>query len=296
MDWVEVPKHFHDMKFITKKWLRKLFSELEQTKKFLSLPDFTGRIAASIYLEPSISTEISFNIVLHKMNIRNLSYRSMNIEDRFTNPHNMLIRFEMQGIDLILLRSNDITLFDILKKMDIPTINCGCEEYGNPSETLQDLYTIWQRHRKMDNVKVLAIGDLLKSSSVDATFNLLEYIDVEIEKISLNDYKTVADFFREIDQKSENANVIYLLRDSRDRFINLTNTITGYSTSTWKIFEQVFRKLRAKNVLIINAGSKRLQQWFSQSFYKELFQSEKDRYRDGEIVRSFLIRKLLEKQ
>ena len=217
-DRLTLPLHFHDNSFITNKWLINFFSEIEQARKYLGSPDFSGKLCSSVFLVPSITSEISFTMALARMNVNNVVYRSMNIEDTYTNPENMLIRFELFGSDLIILRSNNLKLYQVLEKMKIPTINAGCSELGDPCETLQDLYTMWRKYRMIDNLSVLVIGDLANSWVIDSTLELFRCLDIDYERIYLSDYKTLADFLTDVEKKGSKANVIYLLSDKSDQF------------------------------------------------------------------------------
>lgn len=295
-DRLILPLHFHDNSFITNKWLINFFSEIEQARKYLGNPDFSGKLCSSVFLEPSITSEISFTMALARMNINNVIYRSMNIEDTYTNPDNMLIRFELFGSDLIILRSNNLKLYQVLNKMQIPTINAGCSKLGDPCETLQDLYTMWRKYRMIDNLSMLVIGDLVNSWAIDSTLELFRFLDLDYERIYLSDYTTLADFLTAVEKKGCKANVIYLLNDKSDHFQEntLIENVSHSSNNNFQTFGRIFKKLKSNNTLFINSGSKRLHKWFDKPVFKELLEMEKTRLRNGNLVRIFIIRRMFE--
>ena len=137
------------------------------TKKLLKI--LSGKIVALLFFEPSTRTfssnsaavkRLGGQTVEHQNPMQNSSVvKGETIEDTI-----MMIE---QYSDAIVIRHPQVgTAEKSAKVADIPVINAGDGIGEHPTQALLDMFTIYEKHGRLDNIKGLMVGDLLNGRTV----------------------------------------------------------------------------------------------------------------------------------
>jgi len=163
-------KHLVSIDDLTKDEIHEIFI---QTQKIKNTP-FTYRlmrdhtILANLFYEPSTRTNSSFFTAMTKLggrvlNINNVNYSSVtkgeSLKDTIITMGNYC--------DIIALRSR--TAGDALKASQVstvPIINAGDGNGEHPTQTLLDLYTIWEKFNRIEDLTVTFVGDIENSRTI----------------------------------------------------------------------------------------------------------------------------------
>jgi aspartate carbamoyltransferase catalytic subunit len=138
---------------------------INNTEKFEKTPNrnlLNGKIAATLFFEPSTRTRLSFETAVNR-----LGGRVVGFQDASTTSSSKgetlkdTILMVANYADVIIMRhylegaaryASEIT--------DIPIVNAGDGANQHPSQTLLDLYSIRKTQGKLDDLTITLVGDL----------------------------------------------------------------------------------------------------------------------------------------
>ena len=158
--------------------VQKIFESAEKIKRNPSKyrKKLRGKILSNLFYEPSTRTSSSFHAAMSKLggdviSINEITYSSVakgeNLEDTIVTMGNYS--------DIIVLRSKFAG--DAQKAANVstvPIINAGDGIGEHPTQTLLDLYTIWEKFGRTHNLTVTFIGDIQNGRTVKSLNKALE--------------------------------------------------------------------------------------------------------------------------
>ena len=114
----------------------------------------------------------------------------------------------------------------------IPIINAGDGSNGHPTQTLLDLFTIFESQGKLDGLHIALVGDLKYGRTVHSLLQAMEIFDVKVTLIApenlkmpnwrVDDYeystKKEISYSKKITDVIEDIDVLYMTRIQRERF------------------------------------------------------------------------------
>ena len=145
---------------------------LENARKFEENPDrrlLEGKIAATLFFEPSTRTRLSF-----ETSVNRLGGRVIGFQDASTTSSSKGETLK----DTILMVSNYADVIIMRHHLEgaaryasevtkVPIINAGDGANQHPSQTLLDLYSIKKTQGTLDNLTITMVGDLKYDSFAD---------------------------------------------------------------------------------------------------------------------------------
>ncbi|MBF0360457.1 MAG: aspartate carbamoyltransferase [Oligoflexia bacterium] len=116
--------------------------------------------------------------------------------------------------------------------LNIPVINGGDGSSGHPTQTLLDLFTIYEDKQRIDGLKIALVGDLKYGRTVHSLLDALSLFDVEVYLVSPNglnmpqwkvaDYTSVSGkvpiVVTDLKEILSKLDVLYMTRIQRERF------------------------------------------------------------------------------
>lgn len=124
-----------------------------------------GKILATVFLEPSTRTRLSFESAMLRLggqviSIPNLETSSMNKGESLEDTGRMVSTFA----DIIAIRTPEKgQVAEFAKHSTVPVINAGDGMGEHPTQHLLDFYTIWKERGKLDGLTLGLMGDCLHS-------------------------------------------------------------------------------------------------------------------------------------
>ena len=146
---------------------------LETTKSFREVldrpikkvPTLRGRTVFNLFFEVSTRTRMSFELAEKRLSADVLNFSSANSslvkgETLLDTAKNILA----MKVDCFVLRHPvPGTPHLLAKKLPIPIINAGDGAHEHPTQALSDIYTIQERKKRIEGLKIAIIGDITHS-------------------------------------------------------------------------------------------------------------------------------------
>ena len=135
-----------------------------------------NKILTNLFYEPSTRTSSSFASAMYKLgggviSINDVNYSSVakgeNLEDTIVTMGNYS--------DIIVLRSKNAGDAKLAAEVsEIPIINAGDGNGEHPTQTLLDLYTIYENFDRIKNLTITFVGDIVNGRTVHSLSKSLE--------------------------------------------------------------------------------------------------------------------------
>ncbi|MCA0969346.1 aspartate carbamoyltransferase catalytic subunit [Halobacillus litoralis] len=218
--------HLLSMKQLEAEQIFHLFDLADQMKNNLYLPMSRQTFAANVFLEPSTRTKMSFQVAERKLGLE-----TMNLDGEsssFTKGESLydtLKTLEAIGVEVAVVRQSEIGLLDECKDLNLSLINAGdgCGEH--PTQSLLDLYTIYEHFHSFHGLKVAIAGDLKHSRVARSNAHALEKLGAHVSFVTPPDWQdpSLTDEYVTMDEAVEQCDVIMLLRIQHERHLHSTS-------------------------------------------------------------------------
>ncbi len=195
-----------------------------------------GKVAASLFFEPSTRTRLSFETAISRLGGRIIGFSdagssSVSKGETLHDTTRMVSNY----VDLIVMRHPlEGSARYASEVADVPVINAGDGANQHPTQTLLDMYSILKTQGTLDNINIFMIGDLKYGRTVHSLlmamsefenpiFNFIapdELAMPEEYKLFLKD-KGIRYFeHSEINENINHADIIYMTRVQKERFMD----------------------------------------------------------------------------
>ena len=148
--------------------------------------DKSTKILANLFYEPSTRTSSSFFAAMKKLGydvlpINGVQYSSVTKGESLEDTVRTLGCY----VDAIALRHPEVGSAQKAAKISsVPIINAGDGTGEHPTQTLTDLYTIWRKFGRLDNLTITMMGDLKNGRTIHSLLNILRLFNVKIQLVS----------------------------------------------------------------------------------------------------------------
>ncbi|MBM7540507.1 aspartate carbamoyltransferase catalytic subunit [Amphibacillus cookii] len=215
--------NFVSMKTIKANEIIKL---LEQTDAFANGQSFDlssrkKRFIANLFYEPSTRTKMSFEVAEKKLGLEVLDFhaeRSSVLKGE--SVYDTAKTFASIGAEALVIRhpiNNQVQ--QLAEALDLPVINAGDGAGEHPTQSLLDLYTMYQEFGAIKGLNVLIVGDILHSRVARSNAYALKALGANVYLAAKPEWKDQSlDFpYVDLDQAIEQCDVVMLLRIQLER-------------------------------------------------------------------------------
>lgn len=213
---------------------------LKSAKNFKSNPNqdyLQGKVCASLFFEPSTRTRLSFETAVNRLRGRVIGF-SDSATSSSTKGESLRDTVMMVGnySDLIIMRHHlEGSARYASEVSPVPIINAGDGSNQHPTQTMLDLFTIFETQGTLENLTITIVGDLKYGRAVHSLIQGLSYFNptfnfVAPEELRIPEkYKLACDnrgikykeFFEFNHESINNADILYMTRVQRERFTDL---------------------------------------------------------------------------
>jgi len=195
------------------------------TREIKKVPALRGKTLVNFFVEPSTRTRTSFELAASRLSadVINISAGTSSLAKGETLKDTAKV-LEANHADIIVLRHSSAGAPEFLaRRLKSSVINAGDGAHEHPTQGLLDLYTIREKRNKIDNLKVVIVGDILFSRVARSNiFGLLKLgarvtlvgpstlVPREFEKLGVS-------ISHKIDNVLPDADVVNLLRIQHER-------------------------------------------------------------------------------
>ena len=198
-------------------------------------PVLQGRILATLFYEPSTRTRLSFEAAMQKLGGSVLSVENARDSSSAVKGESIAdtIRVVSGYADAIAIRHfQEGTAAAAAASSPVPVINAGDGAGEHPTQALADTYTIHRELGRLDQLRVMLVGDLLYGRTIHSLLPLLAmYPRLEVALVSPPSLRLPAQYVQELrernvrlletdtlDQAISEADVVYVTRVQGERF------------------------------------------------------------------------------
>jgi aspartate carbamoyltransferase catalytic subunit len=231
------------------------------TRSIKKAPTLIGKTVVILFYEPSTRTRTSFEIAAKRLSA---DVVSIPVNTSSVVKGESLIdtgkTFEAMKADYIIVRHSLAGAPDILaRNLSASIINAGDGFHEHPTQGLLDLYTIYEKKKKIEGLKVLLLGDILHSRVAKSNIWALTKMGAEVAVsgpstlIPVGIESLGVKVYYDLDQAVKQADVVNILRIQLERQKeNLFPSVYEYV----ELYQLTKERLKSakKDVLIMHPG------------------------------------------
>ncbi len=208
----------------------KLSAEFERN---INQPLLRGKVAASVFFEPSTRTRLSFETAVNRLGGRVIGFSdagntSVSKGESLKDSIMMIANYA----DFIIMRHPVEGSARYASEISrVPIINAGDGANQHPTQTMLDLYSIQKTQGTLDGLTITMVGDLKYGRTVHSLLMAMSHFNTRFRFIAPpelqipNEYKLYLDKrglpyteHRELAENIQDADTIYMTRVQRERF------------------------------------------------------------------------------
>ena len=213
---------------------------LESAARFKANPNsdlLQGKVCATLFFEPSTRTRLSFETAINRLRGRVIGFSDAGTTSS-TKGESLkdTIMMVSNYADLIIMRHYLEGSARYASEISpVPIINAGDGSNQHPTQTLLDLFTIYETQGTLENLTITIVGDLKYGRAVHSLIQGISYFHptfnfVAPEELHIPDkYKIFCDSkqirYREFTdfapESIETADILYMTRVQKERFTDL---------------------------------------------------------------------------
>jgi aspartate carbamoyltransferase catalytic subunit len=129
------------------------------------VPALRGRTVVNFFLENSTRTRISFELAAKRLSadVINFSAGGSSVA-KGESLKDTALTLQAMGADAIVIRhSSSGSPLQLTKWVDAHVLNAGDGTHEHPTQALLDLYTMREKHGRLEGLRVAIVGDVLHS-------------------------------------------------------------------------------------------------------------------------------------
>lgn len=217
-----------------------IYRILNTAFKFKQSPNrdlLKGKVCATLFFEPSTRTRLSFETAVNRLQGRIVGF-SDSATSSSTKGESLKDTILMVGnyADIIIMRHHlEGSARYASEVSPVPVINAGDGANQHPTQTMLDLFTIYETQGTIENLTITIVGDLKYGRAVHSLIQGLSYFNptfnfVAPEELHIPEkYKLFCDnlniAYREFTDFSADsiidADILYMTRVQKERFTDL---------------------------------------------------------------------------
>ncbi len=152
------------------------------TRSVKKVPTLVGKTVVTLFYEPSTRTRNSFEIAAKRLSadVVNITVNTSSVVkgESLIDTGKTL---EAMKADYLIIRHHLAGAPDILaRNLNASIINAGDGFHEHPTQGLLDLYTIYEKKKKIEGLRVLLVGDILHSRVAKSNIWALVKMGTEI--------------------------------------------------------------------------------------------------------------------
>ncbi|MDP2336549.1 MAG: aspartate carbamoyltransferase [Bacteroidota bacterium] len=195
-----------------------------------------GKVAASLFFEPSTRTRLSFETAINRLGGRIIGFSdagssSVSKGETLHDTTRMVSNY----VDLIVMRHPlEGSARYAAEVADVPVINAGDGANQHPTQTLLDMYSILKTQGTLDNINIFMIGDLKYGRTVHSLLMAMSEFENPVFNFIAPDELSMPEEYKlflkekgiryfehsEINDNINHADIIYMTRVQKERFMD----------------------------------------------------------------------------
>ncbi len=188
--------------------------------------DYQGKkIVANLFFEPSTRTHYSFETAALRLGCKTMNLETSNSSLlKGETLYDTVKTFDSFNVDAFVIRSSRNEYFnELIGKIKAPILNGGDGTGNHPSQSLLDLYTIYQEFGYFKGLKCVIVGDIKHSRVAHTNYEVMRRLGMEVYTSGPIECKEDDLNYVEFDKIIDQVDIVMLLRVQRERHETLSN-------------------------------------------------------------------------
>lgn len=193
--------------------------------------DFSSKVVANLFFEPSTRTQYSFEMAQKKMGIQTITFNeSTSSTSKGETLYDTVKCFEAFGIDAMVVRHPENNYFEqLLPSLKIPLFNAGDGSGNHPSQSLLDLLTIWQEFGRFEGLSIAIVGDVASSRVAHTNIKIMQRLGMDVSLVAPPQFQEDGFEWENLDDVINHVDIVMLLRVQHERHdVGMTLTKEEY--------------------------------------------------------------------
>ena len=217
-----------------------LLALLKRAQEFEKNPNqniLEGKVVGSLFFEPSTRTRLSFETAVNRLGGRVIGFSDASTSSQSKGETlKDTIMMVANYADLIVIRHPLEGAARYASEISkVPIVNAGDGSNQHPTQTMLDLYTIYQTQGTLENLTITMVGDLKYGRTVHSLLEAMHFFNPRFKFVACNElrmpdqykkyceklgieYEETTDFNEEIINQTD---ILYMTRVQRERFSDL---------------------------------------------------------------------------
>ena len=201
---------------------------IDEVMKILSRADdfssgvrvtFDQVVIANLFFEASTRTQYSFEMAQKKLGIQTITFNErVSSTRKGESLYDTVKCFEALGIDALVIRHPQVNYFNqLIGKVGVPIFNAGDGSGNHPTQSLLDLFTIWQEFGAFEGLRVAIVGDVANSRVAHTNIKIMERLGMKVYLVGPPVFQENGFKWWELDDVLIEIDVVMMLRVQHER-------------------------------------------------------------------------------
>lgn len=224
-----------------------------------------GKVIGTLFFEPSTRTRWSFESAVYKLggSVVSSGLSSNSSQAKGESFEDTIITCSQYCDGLIIRTSNTLSEMQNFYSPNKVYVNAGDGSNEHPTQAILDVFTIWQRFNRLDDLKIGIVGDLPHSRTIHSlmrllgrnqsnSFTLFNPIGKELprefaSRSPIHHCETENEFKNQV----RNLDIVYLNRMQKERWDEETKS--NYSDVRF-VFDKDYMSCLNEKAIVMNPG------------------------------------------
>ena len=197
------------------------------TRSIKKAPALVGKTVVTLFYEPSTRTRTSFEVAAKRLSadVVNIATATSSVVkgESLVDTGKTL---EAMKADIIIIRNTIAGTPHLLaKNLKASIINAGDGFHEHPTQGLLDLFTMYEKKKKIEGLKVLLVGDIVHSRVAKSNIWALTKFGAKVKVVGpptlipKNISELGVEVFYNLDEAIKDVDVINILRIQKERLL-----------------------------------------------------------------------------
>ena len=196
-----------------------------------------GRMVATLFFEPSTRTRLSFETAANRLGARVIGFADPKVTSgtKGETLKDTIMMVSSYADVLVMRHYLEGAALYASEVAPVPIMNAGDGANQHPSQTMLDLYTIYQTQGTLDNLNIYMVGDLKYGRTVHSLLMAMRHFNPTFHFIAPDElampgvYKRYCEEYgiKYVEHKDfdadtiSDADILYMTRVQKERFVDL---------------------------------------------------------------------------
>ncbi len=217
-----------------------ILSLLKRAQEFEKNPNqniLEGKVVGSLFFEPSTRTRLSFETAVNRLGGRVIGFSDASTSSQSKGETlKDTIMMVANYADLIVMRHPLEGAARYASEISkVPVINAGDGSNQHPTQTMLDLYTIYQTQGTLENLTITMVGDLKYGRTVHSLLEAMHFFNPKFKFVACEELRMPKQYkeyckklgieYEETKEFNEGiinqTDILYMTRVQRERFSDI---------------------------------------------------------------------------